>query len=440
MTAGARFRAYQSYRRSRVPWAERVPAHWADRRSDAVLTVEKRQLDPAKFADQQVFHYSIPAVQEYGDGQVEEGGNLSSGKLAIDSRVVLVSKLNPRKATVVLAYPREELTLASTEFVPLNATRCYDAYLCYLMSSEGFRQFLDARVQSVTKSHQRVNPEDIAKFHFAWPSEGEQRAIAAFLDRETARIDALIETKRRLIEVLQEKRTAVIAAAVTKGLDRNAPLRDSGIAWLGMIPRHWNLQRFKHVTTRVDVGIAEAATHAYADEGVPLVRSTDVLPNELRTSGLLTIEPWFARRNRSKSLHRGDLVTVRTGAPGTTAVVPEELDGCQCFTLLMSTVVGCHHSPYFCYYLNSAAAVTYFQLVGWGTAQINISVPILKEAPVPVPPLSEQREISEACRLYERRFGAAISAAEEAVDRLTEYRSALISAAVTGQIDVREVA
>jgi type I restriction enzyme S subunit len=150
----------------------------------------------------------------------------------------------------------------------------------------------------------------------------DQRAIAAFLDRETAKIDALVAKKERLIELLQEKRTALITRAVTRGLEPNASMKDSGVEWLGEIPAHWEVKNLKRISRRVDVGIAEAATHAYADEGVPIIRTTNVRANRLLTDDLLRIERWFADKNRSKYLLAGDLVTVRTGVPGTTAVIP----------------------------------------------------------------------------------------------------------------------
>src|SRR5207248_435328 len=114
--------------------------------------------------------------------------------------------------------------------------------------------------------------------------------------------------------------------------------KDSGINWLGRIPAHWSLSKLRRIATRVDVGIAEAATHAYADVGVPLVRATNILNGTLERDSMLFIEPWFAERNRSKRLHTGDIVTVRTGVPGQSAVVPLDLNGAQCFTALMTTL------------------------------------------------------------------------------------------------------
>ena len=284
----------------------------------------------------------------------------------------------------------------------------------------------------------------------AWlplPSPAEQFAIADFLDRETAKIDTLVSKKRTLIERLKEKRTALISRTVTRGLPPNAAcaaglnpypkLKPSGIEYLGDVPEHWDVLPYKRVCLRVDVGIAEAATHAYCDDGIPIIRSTNVRRNKLDTSDVLRIEPWFAEKNRSKTLRAGDLVTVRTGYPGATAVIPKEFHGSQCFTLVLSSPRRDAHGPFFSWVMNSKFGTSYFEMEGWGTAQTNISVPIVQMMPVPRPPYSEQVAISSFIHTETTRMDDMIKKVEAAVERLWEYRTALITSAVTGKIDVR---
>jgi len=129
---------------------------------------------------------------------------------------------------------------------------------------------------------------------------------------------------------------------------------------------------------------------------------------------------------------------VRTGNAGVTAVVPPELDGCQCFTMLITTLKDGMQSDYYCYWMNSAAAVHYFSIEGWGTAQVNISVPILKSLPVPIPPEQEQKEIVALLLQQTQRLDMLLTNTERSIELLKERRSALITAAVTGQIDLRE--
>jgi type I restriction enzyme S subunit len=270
------------------------------------------------------------------------------------------------------------------------------------------------------------------------PSPAERKAIASLLDRETARIEELVAKNERLLELLQEKRTAQITRAVTKGLDPNAAMKDSGVEWLGSIPAHWNVRKLKHVCERIFVGIAEAATFAYVDDGVPMLRSTDVRANRVRTDDIRRIDRRFAARLLTKQLRTGDIVTVRTGNAGVSAVVPADYDGGQCFTLVVSRPAKGHDSQYYCFWLNSPAGQQQFAIEGMGTAQVNISVPIVQNAVVCVPPPQEQEAVAECVRDEFLRSEALIAKIQEAIDRLTELRNALIAAAVTGKIDVRE--
>ncbi|QEY59102.1 restriction endonuclease subunit S [Pseudomonas sp. C27(2019)] len=272
---------------------------------------------------------------------------------------------------------------------------------------------------------------------FGFPQENEQAQIAAFLDHETAKIDTLIDKQQQLIQLLKEKRQAVISHAVTKGLNPNAPVRDSGVEWLGEVPEHWKVGRYKFCTSRVVVGIAEAATHAYAETGVPIIRSTNIREEGLDLSGMLFIKKGFAELNSSKYLYTNDVITVRTGYPGTSAVIPETLDKSQCFTNLVATPKE-EMSPHFLSeYLNSHTGKSYFDLLGWGSAQKNISVPILQNISIAWPEISEQKEIVSYIQQQREKYTKLVTKGEKQIELLQERRTALISAAVTGKIDVR---
>ena len=244
--------------------------------------------------------------------------------------------------------------------------------------------------------------------------------------------------KERLIELLQEKRSALITRAVTRGLDPNVPMKDSGVEWLGEIPAHWRVAKLKHACEHVFVGIAEAATFAYVDEGVPMLRSTDIRANRVRTDDIRCIAVSFATRLASKQLRTDDIVTVRTGNAGVSAVVPPTYDRGQCFTLVVSRPARVHDSRYFCYWLNAPPGQEQFKVEGMGTAQVNISVPIVQNAVVCIPPPEEQVHIAIWIEQELARWDRLTAKISLAIDHLREFRSALISAAVTGKIDVRK--
>lgn len=225
---------------------------------------------------------------------MESGEEIESAKQVIDCSVVLVSRLNPRKATICRAEPHSKfLTVALVEFVALKPLDVDLGFLEYLVSSELFRQRLDSWIQSVTRSHQRTPPDKIHRFWNAWPQPSEQRAIAAFLDRETEKIDALVAKKRTLIERLKEERTALITHTVTRGLpseaaraaglDPHPKLKPSGIEWLGDVPAHWDIVPISRIAETIQTGPFGSQLHAadYTEGGIPLINPVHIIASRL---------------------------------------------------------------------------------------------------------------------------------------------------------------
>ena len=214
-------------------------------------------------------------------------------------------------------------------------------------------------------------------------------------------------------------------------------MKDSGVEWLGQVPEHWTVSRYKYCTSRVVVGIAEAATHAYSEKGIPIIRATNIKEEGININDTLYLKESFANMNEGKYLYTNDIITVRTGYPGISAVIPETLDKSHCFTNLVSTPKSSHCPHFLNEYLNSRMGKAYFALFGWGSAQKNISVPILQEFPIAYPELAEQKKIVVAVQNEKNKFNLLISNVQNSIKLMQERRTALISAAVTGKIDVR---
>jgi type I restriction enzyme S subunit len=309
-------------------------------------------------------------------------------------------------------------------------------FLGYMLASNHFVDQVIAR--SVGVSYPAINASELVRIPVPVPPPSEQLAIARFLDRETSKIDALVDEQHRLIELLNEKRQAITSRAVTKGLSPNAPMKPSGIEWLGDVPAHWDVLPFRRVTTRVDVGVAEAATHAYVDQGIPMVRSTNIKFQFVDTSDLLFLDKTFADRLRSKRIRSGDILTTRTGANlGVSAVVPPSLDSAQCFTLLVSTVATDCDPNFYNLFINGDPGRVHFARTAWGASQPNIDVPTLKEMPCVRPPLPEQQAIVRFVQDRTMHLDDLKNDACRAIQLLGERRVTVVSAAVTGQIGVR---
>ncbi|MFC1572413.1 restriction endonuclease subunit S [Candidatus Eisenbacteria bacterium] len=448
--------AYPKYKSSDVEWLGEVPRHWVVKRGRFCMDVNPRSqrlrdLGP----DDEISFVPMEAIGECGGLRLEFTraiADMGSGYTEFEDGDVIVAKITPCFENGKGALATNLLNRAAYGTTELHVLRAFPTlesrYLFYLTISQLFRSTGEGEMYGAG-GQKRVPSEFCENFRVPLPSPSEQRTIADFLDRETARIDTLMAKEGMLIARLKEKRTALISRTVTHGLPPDAAraaglephtkLKPSGIDWLGEVPESWTTIQFKRICRRVDVGIAEAATHAYCDDGVPIIRSTNVKPNRLDLTEVLRVEPWFAERNRSKKLHAGDLVTVRTGYPGTTAVIPPEFEGSQCFTLVMSTLKSLECPRFFSYFFNAEAGRVFFEMEGWGTAQTNISVPIVQRVPVVHPPPEEQRAIVDFLDCETAKIDQLLAKVTTAIECLREYRTTLITAAVTGTVDLRGV-
>jgi type I restriction enzyme S subunit len=413
------FPRYPKYKDSGVEWLGQVPEHW---QVCALKRIVRMQSGESITAE---------GIGESGEYPVFGGNGLRgyTSSFTHDGHYVLIGRQGALCGNI--NYGQGKFWASEHAVVVAPIKQVETIWLGEMMQAMNLNQY------SATAAQPGLSVDQVSRLETIVPPLAEQTAIAAFLDQETAKIDELVAEQQRLMELLKEKRQAVISHAVTKGLDPKAPMKPSGIEWLGDVPENWECACLTRIASRIVVGIAEAATHAYADEGIPILRSTNIRAGRIR-GDILFIDPEFAGDRGSKQLNTGDLVTVRTGNAGVTAVIPPDFDGCQCFTMLITTLNHGSSSEYYCYWMNSVSAQCYFSLEGWGTAQVNISVPILKALPIPIPPTSEQKEIVEYLDREIGKFDTLTTETQRAIDLLQERRTALISAAVTGQIDVRK--
>jgi type I restriction enzyme S subunit len=414
-------------------WTGQLPRSWSAKRLKRVV-----RLVNEKTTNSERPYLGLENIEPGTSRFIESGDVIAEGTASLfEPGDVLFGKLRPYLAKVLQASAAGRCT---SELLVLRGQDFRPGFLKYALVAEPFIKLVDSSTFGAKMP--RADWEFIGQIVMAVPPVAIQDRIASFLDERLAIHDDVLNKKKRLIELLEEGRQALITQAVTRGTGEPRSTKDSEVPWIGRVPRHWRVMRLKQVAYRVVVGIAEAATHAYVDAGgVPIVRSTNVQPNRVETTDLLRIAEWFATKNRSKTVHASDLLTQRTGEySGVTAVVPAELDGSQCFTMLITTPKR-DLSPYFAsFFINSRVGDEYFNQTRWGTAQPNISVPILQNLPLPVPPRDEQDRLVKYLLRADERSSGAISMLRRQCATLGEYRRALIAAAVTGQLDISKEA
>ena len=237
-------------------------------------------------------------------------------------------------------------------------------------------------------------------------------------------------------KLLKEKRQAVISLAVTKGLNPGAPMKDSGVEWLGEVPAHWVVKRLKHISPRIGVGLVINPSAYVTDEGVPFLFGGDVLEYGFKLENTRKMTREHSNLLRQSRLSAGDLVCVRVGYPGITAVVTPDLEGANCASIMVIKA-GSFDSDWFCYAMNCWVGRRQVERVQYGAAQKQYNIGDAIEFVFPIPPVDEQSAIADFLNERFKKFDELIKKAEEAIVLQREHRTALISAAVTGKIDVR---
>tara|TARA_A100001391_G_scaffold35539_2_gene19392 strand:+ start:521 stop:1879 length:1359 start_codon:yes stop_codon:yes gene_type:complete len=287
-----------------------------------------------------------------------------------------------------------------------------------------------------------LNFEQIGQLRLALPPEDEQKAISSFLDVETSKIDGLVSEQRRLIELLKEKRQAVISHAVTKGLNPNAPMKPSGTDWIGDTPKHWSVRPIRTIANVVRGGSPRPAGDPKYFNGdfMPWVTVAEITKDNLK--GLTGTET-FLTKEGSENSRMFEPNTLLYSNSGATLGVPKILkiqacanDGVIGF-LDLSDEVDISFFYLFLYSITEAIR----EKVKQGSGQPNLNTDIVKALRLPLPPdRNEQKEIVDYIETICSKFDSLEAEAERAIELLQERRTALISAAVTGKIDVRGIA
>lgn len=316
-------------------------------------------------------------------------------------------------------------------------------YICYLHAGL-YAGKLNYPAIKQTTGIQNLNTNEYLNTLVAYPPTVEQQQIAAFLDWKTGQIDALIAKKKELLEKLKEKRLAVITQAVTKGLNPAAPLRDSGIHWLGQVPKHWEVKRLRYCAGLVTSGSRGWAQH-FADSGALFLRITNLDREsiELLLEDIQRVEPPEGAEGARTFTQAGDLLISITADLGSVAVIPPDLEPAYVSQHLSLIRLDTDEVDpnWIAYAVFSHAGKFQLRMAGYGGTKVQLSLSDIKEIAFCHPPeVEEQQNILDFIRLETTRIDKLIKQASEAMDRLTEYRTALITAATTGKIDVRKVA
>ena len=421
---------YPAYQDSKLEWAKTFPEHWAAKhlKRNVRLLTEKTDTRECPVGLENLEGWTGRFIQTESDFEGEGVGFKADD--------ILFGKLRPYLAKVWLADRRGE---AIGDFHVLRPSECViPRFIQYQLLTREVVDLVDGSTYGAKMP--RESWGFLGCLELPTPPAEEQLAITNFLDRETAKIDALIAEQQRLIELLQEKRQAVISHAVTKGLNQNAPMKDSGVEWLGEVPEHWEVMGLTKTIGPVVDYLGKTPTKC--DEGTLLVTAKNIRNGEIDyTLSEEYVDPLEAEQllQRGRPII-GDVLFTMEAPLGQVALVDRDdialaqrvvkfrgMSDRMTNDFLMWWLVGSHCQ----HQLNSLST---------GSTALGIKASKLSAVTCVVPPLEEQTAISERIGELSKQITGIYSTARSQIDLLQERRSALISAAVTGQIDVRRLA
>ncbi|MEL0628438.1 restriction endonuclease subunit S [Psychromonas aquatilis] len=291
----------------------------------------------------------------------------------------------------------------------------------------------------------RVGQWDLSKdrmkaIPFILPSEKEQTAIANFLDIKTAQIDEAIAIKEKQIELLKERKQIIIQQAVTQGLNPNAPMKDSGVDWIGEIPEHWAYEPIKH--SLKGIIDCEHKTAPFVDEtDYFVVRTTNVKGGKLQMAGAkYTHEKGFTEWTRRGVPKVGDVLLTREAPAGEACLVPDNVKLCLGQRMVWLKIDRERLIPEFAISLiYSSIGRTYIDFLSSGSTVLHFNMADINNIPVVLPPLKEQQELVEFIRNESGKVDDGIEIQIQQIEKLKEYKTTLINSAVTGKIKVPEL-
>ena len=415
-----KYQQYEEYKDSRVEWLGEVPHEW---------NVVKLSYKMKLASGDTLTANDIEPIGQYA----VYGGNGLRGytkNYNCDGSYILIGRQGALCGNINLAKGKFFATEHAVVVYP------YEEFNITFLS--GFLEFMDLGQYSVSAAQPGLSVDRINALHILVPPINEQIIIGEFLDHETAQIDTLIDKQQTLIQLLREKRQAVISHAVTKGLNPDVPMKDSGVEWLGEVPEHWDIVKLKWKASTTSGGTPTTSKYEdyYEDGDIPWIRTTDLNNDKLNETPIM-ITPKAVRDSACSLLPKDSVLIAMYGGAGSIGKhsllnFESTINQAVCGVLPSEAFVPDYLHRFYEFYR------PFWMIGAAGTRKDpNIGQDNIKEARVPIPPLSEQHQIADYLDKMQSHFDALTESAEKGIQLMQERRTALISAAVTGKIDVR---
>ncbi len=421
---------YEEYKDSGVPWIGEIPKDWEVKKLkySVTLCAEKESYSSKKYIGlENVTSFS----GKYVETVTQEIEGLSTSFVVGD---VLFGKLRPYLAKCL----RPEFSgICSSEFLVLRNYKGNNRYLHYLLLSSKVIETINASTYGAKMP--RANWSFIGQMQMPHPMATTQHLIADYLDRKTAAIDSLIEDKQKLIELLKEKRQTVISEAVTKGLDKNAKMKDSGVEWIGEIPEDWKRTKLKNLLS-IPITDGPHETPEILDEGIPFISAEAIKNLQIDFNlkrGFISIDNHLKFCKKCKPEY-GDIFMIKSGATTGNVAMVETYNEFSIWSplALIRSNPNIINNKYLFYCLQSRPFKLQVELFwSFGTQQ-NIGMGVLGNLYLSYPEIDAQIEIVSYLNTKTSEIDNLVDDIAEQIEKLKSYRQAIISEAVTGKVAI----
>ena len=432
---------YNSYKESNIYWLGEIPKHWQVSKVKHILFHKKKTSNP----ELNCGSISFGKIVYKDDESIPEQTKAAYQELLIGEFLINPLNLNFDLKSLRTALSDKNVVVSTGYIVLKNDDKTDKRFIKWLLHQfdVSFMKTLGAGVR------QTLNYTDVKNSYFPLLPKQEQTTIANFLDYKTEKINRFIKKKKQLIKLLNEQKAAIINQAVTKGLDPNAKMKDSGIeclpagqAGLGEIPEHWEVRKLKYVANCFPSNVDK---HSKEDEKeVRLCNYTDVYKNDFITNNMkLMIATAKDDQIEKFALKKGDVIITKDSETAddiaNPALVIEDLENVICgYHLSIMRPFSKLKGEYLLRALQCKPINVQFELCSNGVTRVGLGVADMKKAEIPVPPIEEQIKISEFIQSELKTINKTISTIEKEITLVEEYKTALIAEAVTGKIDVRD--
>jgi len=441
---------YPAYKPSGIDWLGDIPEGWVVKKikylaegDDSIFTdgdwIESDNivLDKCQIRYITTGNIGKGKYKEQGSSYITEETFKKLNCTEIFTGDLLISRLNPPLGRCCIVPDLKTRIVTSVDNVVLRPHETYiKRFLLYAMSNTKYFEFTALIARGATM--QRISRGLLGNVPLAIGTKTEQKQIAAFLDKKTAQIDTLIEKKQKMMELLKEKRSAIINHAVTKGLNPNAKMKDSGIEWLGDIPEHWDIFKIAHLSDKITNGYVGPTRNILVDKGAKYIQSLHIKKGTIDFHKPYYVTQEWSEKHKRSELKKDDLLIVQTGAIGEVAIVPASFEGANCHALILLQTKPKYDSKFIFRSLTSHYGNNKLLSVKTGALHPHLNSTYVKDIKLCVPPYAEQQQNASFLDKKTAQIDNFVEITNKQIALLKEYRTALISEVVTGKIDVTD--